>query len=194
MAKIGGLIFAIGEWEYYDAENSDTDIQFVPTLKIGPKYHNNAFYSLARDGCLGELKFVEGEISWKVYKHPFDEETSSLNSSYLVEVDGELVSVFIGGHGSWVKVFKFNISDKCWIKLDTLGEHTLFVSPASSFSIKTDKSEMRNRIYLPRRKENKIVFYSLDTGKYHTSTSANSLDDFYGTKAQSFCCWVNISL
>ncbi|XP_074319050.1 uncharacterized protein LOC141655971 [Silene latifolia] len=178
------------EWEYFEMGfNSDEDIPFYANHKTSPVYYKNAFYFLGTDGCLGELKFLE-QVSWHVYKFPFPTEGTKLNSSYLVELDGELVSVFIGKDGSWVKVFKFNFSDNCWMRVETLGQHVLFVSSVSSFSIKSEKSVMKNRIYLPLRKDNEIVFYSLDTGKYHTSGSANSIDNFYGMKVQSSCCWI----
>ncbi|XP_074265027.1 F-box/kelch-repeat protein At1g57790-like [Silene latifolia] len=167
------------------------DTVFTANYNSSPKYHNGAFYFIGLKGNLGVFEIVEGECSWKVYDCPLTEEASlSLNSCYLVELDGELVSVFIQQVGKKVQVFKFEISKECWVELTDLGDHVLFLSPASSFSESVKDSTMRNRIYLPRRIGNGIVYYSLKTRKYHTLGKDDPMDDLYGTWTQSFCCWI----
>ncbi|KAK9689178.1 hypothetical protein RND81_09G041200 [Saponaria officinalis] len=180
------------EWTWDEMEfNSDTDIPFYPNHRSSPRYHKNAFYFIGMHGCLGVYKFNQGKLTWHVYESPLsDDDASCIDSCYLVELDGELASVFIGDMGGWVRVFKFDTLDKCWLELDTLGDYVIFVSRASCFSVKSKKSEIKNRIYLPRRMDNEIVFYSLDTRMYHTASNTKSMYNFYGMKAQSSCCWV----
>ncbi|KAK9689169.1 hypothetical protein RND81_09G040400 [Saponaria officinalis] len=156
------------EWLCDEMEfNPDKDIPFYPNGISSPRYHKNALYFIVTNGCLGVLKINQGKLTWHVYK--------------------KLASVFIGDMGSWVRVFKFDTLDKCWLELDTLGD---YVIRASCFSVKSKKSEMKNRIYLPRYMDNEIVFYSLDTKMYHTASNTKSMYNFYGMKAQSSCCWV----
>ncbi|XP_074271837.1 uncharacterized protein LOC141595770 [Silene latifolia] len=179
------------KWDQFyfgDDLDEDFEVEFHTTYSSNPKYHDEAFYFLDVNGNLGIFKMVEGEWSWKVHKGPILEDVS-LNSCYLAELDGQLISTLIENFGNSVKVFKFDNLHKNWVELDDLGDYMLFVSPASSFSVSTKDSSMKNRIYLPKRVDNEMVFYSLDTREYHTS-SHDSIKDFYGMSSQSFSCWI----
>ncbi|KAL2944558.1 hypothetical protein RDABS01_032905 [Bienertia sinuspersici] len=96
-----------------------------------------AFYVLGIDGRLGEFKV--------------------LGDGQKIECNGDLLAVFIGRMGTWVEVYKFNLSERKWIKVKSLGNYSLFVSNSSSFSIQPTEAWMRNRIYVPRIKGNRIV-------------------------------------
>ncbi|XP_074304783.1 F-box/kelch-repeat protein At1g57790-like [Silene latifolia] len=176
-------------WDKYELEFEDNDVDFYSNYKSSPKYHDGAFYFLGENGNLGVFKIMNGE--WESHKGPLRKDDSlKLNECYIAELDGQLVYVFIQAFGSSIEVYSFDIKQEVWVELKSLGDYTLFVSAASSLSIPTKDSSMRNRIYLPKRIGNEMVFYSLDTGKYHTSSSKFSFENFCGMNSQSFCCWV----
>ncbi|KAL2944581.1 hypothetical protein RDABS01_032928 [Bienertia sinuspersici] len=147
-----------------------------------PLYFAGAFYVLGVDGRLGEFKVLgDGQQSWRIYKKPTTR-IKYLHSYHLVECHGDLLAVFIGHMGTWVEVYKFNLSKRKWIKVKSLGNYCLFVSNSSSFSAEPTEAWMRNRIYVPRIKGNRIVFYSLDTCKFHVSgIEDDSLVNLFGT-------------
>ncbi|XP_074310484.1 uncharacterized protein LOC141646512 [Silene latifolia] len=178
------------QWEYCNIEcDSQTGIRFSSNSNSSPKYHDGSFYFLDTNGNLGVLKMVDEEWIWKVHKGPVLEDIS-LYSCQLAELGGQLISVFIKENGIRIQVFKFDTLGNHWVAIDDLGDYMLFLSPASSFSVSTKDNSMRNRIYLQKRIGNEMVFYSLNDGMYHTSSSQRPSKDFYGMRSQSFCCWL----
>ncbi|KAL2944582.1 hypothetical protein RDABS01_032929 [Bienertia sinuspersici] len=155
-----------------------------------PLYFAGAFYVLGVDGRLGEFKVLgDGQQSWRIYKKPTTR-IKYLHSYHLVECHGDLLAVFIGHMGTWVEVYKFNLSKRKWIQVKSLGNYCLFVSNSSSFSAEPTEAWMRNRIYVPRIKGNRIVFYSLDTCKFHVSgIEDDSLVNLFGTTEPLHCFW-----
>ncbi|KAK9699706.1 hypothetical protein RND81_08G190700 [Saponaria officinalis] len=160
---------ASGEWECHSFKgNQDEDVGLLLNFNSSARYYNGAFYFIGVKGNIAVFKIVEGKSSWKVYHSPLTEEEQELvNSCYIVELDGQLVSVIFQEVGKKVQIFKFDILEEHWVELNDLGEHVLFLSPPLSFSVMENDRNMRNRIYLSKRMDNNIVYYSLDTGKYH---------------------------
>ncbi|KAK9699641.1 hypothetical protein RND81_08G186600 [Saponaria officinalis] len=179
-------------WDFHFAEfDSDEVIKFCANYNSSGRYYNEAFYFIGHNGNLGVFKRIEEEMIWKVYNGPLDEEArSTLNSSYLVEFNGQLVSIFFLQVGKKVQVFTFDIVENSWVEMYDLGEHVLFISPASSFSRVEDDCTKRNRIYLPFWMEDDIVYYSLTTYKYHAFGREETMDDFYGMSRPQICCWI----
>jgi hypothetical protein len=134
-----------------------------------PTFHNGTFYFLSNKGTLGYIKLGvggEGPI-WKELKGcPQSPCTDSINN-FLVECNGNQLAVFEGPFCKWVRVFKFNESTKTWTKVESLGDHMLFVGN-TSFSAKAKLPGMENKIYFPRFYGQSIVFYSLETNNYRT--------------------------
>ncbi|KAI3979494.1 hypothetical protein MKX01_001686 [Papaver californicum] len=90
-----------------------------------------------------------------------------------------------------VKVFRLDIDKKLWVKVESLGKYMLFISNTSSLSAMAPNSQMENKTYFPRFHGEDIVYYSLDTCKYHTFGSQQySGLDFYNTKEQLYCIWI----
>lgn len=188
-AEMFSLRFEDETWQQHLLDHGDGDFQPSP---YSPGYHKESFYFLDRFGYLGVFKLVLSEASWKIYDRPqtYDD---LLHSCHLVECDGELLSVFIGEVGSWVQVFRFNHLKNNWVELKRLDNHILFIGHRSSFSAIARESQMGNRIYIPWRKGNDIVFYSLESGKYHVVGCEDPMENFYGLKGQSLSCWVSLN-
>lgn len=172
-------------WERWFFEE---DREFMPGITT-PVWYKEAFYFLDTRGYVGEFKFIKEEGNWEVYGKPQTPSTSFL-SSHLVECDGELLSVFIGHMGSWVRVFKFDWSKKKWARVKSLGNHSLFIGLYSSHSIIETKPVLGNRIYLPRRLGNAVVFYDLEKGGYGTHMSEDLMPNFSGTTEYARCGWI----
>ncbi|XP_074310714.1 uncharacterized protein LOC141646707 [Silene latifolia] len=177
------------EWQTYQLDMQG-GIDFQSNYNSSPKYHDGAFYFLDENGKLAVLKMLDNGFSWQVYKGPLEEDSKGLCECYIAELGGQLIYVYIQDLGSKVELYTFDVSEELWIELKSLGDYTLFVSSASSFSVPANDMSMKNRIYLPKRIGNEMVFYSLDTGKYHTSNSKESYENFHGMISQSFSCWV----
>ncbi|XP_074294749.1 uncharacterized protein LOC141622634 [Silene latifolia] len=180
------------EWETFQIDMQGA-VGFQANNNSSPKYHNGAFYFLDESGNLAVLKLIDEGFGWSIFKGPLQENDSrsrNLSECYIAELDGQLIYVFIQDLGSKVQVYKFDMNKKLWVEVKCLGDFMLFVSSASSFSVAAKESSMRNRIYLPKRIGNEMVFYSLDTGKYHTSSSKDTYEKFHGMISQPFSCWV----
>ncbi|PWA99297.1 hypothetical protein CTI12_AA009940 [Artemisia annua] len=114
----------------------------------------------------------------------------SLSQSFLLRCDQHLLHVIVGKFGESVEVFKLNDSTQEWVKLDSLGKHVIFICGMSSVCIDAKKPHMENKIFFPRlpignENGNHILFYSLETCRYHTFSNENyqeSFGDFFGTK------------
>ncbi|CAJ2639928.1 unnamed protein product [Trifolium pratense] len=133
-----------------------------------PTFHNGSFYFLSNKGMLGVINLREENFpSWKEFKDLQSPCTKYSINNFLVECNGNLLSVFEGPLGKWVQVFKFNENTMTWTKVESLGNYMLFVGK-TSFSAVTNIQGMENKIYFPRFYDQSIVFYSLETQKFHT--------------------------
>ncbi|GJV52473.1 Toll/interleukin-1 receptor domain-containing protein [Tanacetum coccineum] len=145
-------------------------------------------YALRDEIGLYMFKEVGGDCSWEPAKTPTSCRTSFLRSS-LLSCDQHLLHVIVGKFGESVEVFKLKKSEE-WVKIDSLGKHVIFICGTSSFCIDAKKPHMENKIYFPRlpadnENMNDILFYSLETCRYHTFNNKNfqeSFGDFFGTK------------
>ncbi|XP_021755453.1 F-box protein At4g00893-like [Chenopodium quinoa] len=178
-------------WDSFEFPINDNDdgLRFFFGTN-SPIYLAGTFYVLDKIGNLGAFTLVDGKGSWRVYKRPYIWH-SDYSRAYLVKSDGELYFVFIHGFvGDRIEVFKFNLLEENCSEVKSLGNHSFFLSYASSFSVEITEAGMQNRIYLSRLKGNSILFYSLETGKYHVLGSEETMEDIFGTQEPLRCCWL----
>ncbi|KAJ3683286.1 hypothetical protein LUZ60_013513 [Juncus effusus] len=109
---------------------------------------------------------------------------------YLMEFEGELISVFSeneGGKESSFRVFKLDQSEMDWIELDDLGDLTLFVDRRTSIAKRAPWKSCANRIYFPRFDDDKHgAFYLMETKKYYPKV--------YGLIEPLNCVWIEPNL
>ncbi|KAK9748244.1 hypothetical protein RND81_02G045500 [Saponaria officinalis] len=187
------LRFGDKEWNSWGFDISEGG-NFFPGY-CSPVYYAGGFYVLDMDtGNLGIFELVDGDPRWTVHNNRPPIRAGEIHSSYLVVCGEELFSVFIGKNGSWIQAFKLNNTNKKkkmkWVRVKDLGNHILFISHVSCYSVVTRERNMRNRIYLPWLKGNRVVFYSLQTEKYHVDGSDDYSSDFFFTKQPFRCCWI----
>ncbi|XP_050224204.1 uncharacterized protein LOC126673930 [Mercurialis annua] len=166
---------------------------FIPSNNT-PVFQNDLFYFLDKKGRLATFRIKEGSCQWKVLIKPHSPCLDS-ERNYLLECDKEILSVFVGQSGRKVLVFRLDRCKKTWNEVKSLGHHMLFVNDSSCFSMVAKVAGMENKIYCPIfDKLDRMIFYSLDTTKYHTFDSDLSLDYFSpDVWEQSRSCWIQPS-
>uniref|UniRef100_A0A2N9F8U2 KIB1-4 beta-propeller domain-containing protein n=1 Tax=Fagus sylvatica TaxID=28930 RepID=A0A2N9F8U2_FAGSY len=166
----------LGE-DHWDTNFFDDDDFFFNDNS--PVFYRGAFYCLGKKGNLGLLKLNdEEEYTWKVLTQPKPPCLSGYHQNFLVECDGELLSVFVGCLGKWIQVFKLNESKMTWIGVESLGNYMLYLSCSSSLAVMAKNSGMENKIYFPIFCGESMVFFSLETKKFHSFESKDVAIDF----------------
>lgn len=155
-----------------------------------------------QDGELGRLSRAGSVYIWEIIiSQPPESSLSHIKGRglcrFLVECDNNLLSVVMDELGEWVQVFKLNQqTQNKWEKVDTLKDYMIFCG-MESLSVRAEISGMENKIYFPRfRGANNIVFYSLDTCKFHTfedKDEGEGFKDLHSTKEQLMCLWIEPS-
>lgn len=180
----------------WDAINIHSDIPYNLSLHNNPIFHGKNLYILCQDGELGVFRFDQ-DLTCETLVAERTLCTSSTERRFLVECGEDLLSIIMGEFGEWVKVFKLNHSTLGWgwEKVYDIGNHMIFVCDTSCFSVVATISGMENKIYFPRFRGGSIVFYSLDTSKFHTfGGEGEALKDFcFPTKEQLMCVWIEPS-
>ncbi|KAF7152475.1 hypothetical protein RHSIM_Rhsim01G0035900 [Rhododendron simsii] len=164
-----------------------------PTLSDCKSFHHGEFYCLGRHGNLGV--FNPGEDYWRVLdkphrQPPLDDPIVSHKRNFLMECNGELLSVSMSFMGKLILVSKLDSVEMVWHKVDSLGDQMLFVSHTSSLSAKRVVQGMENKIYLPRVHGKCGVFYSLANGLFQTLGNDFTGTDLHGTGELLSCCWI----
>ncbi|XP_045816598.1 uncharacterized protein LOC123909756 [Trifolium pratense] len=170
------------------------DFDKFPLYDRSPVFFNGSFYYLSVEGKLGVIQVRQHAgngigLIWKELEEPQAPLTNYFNS-FLVECDGNLLSVFEveGQFQNWVHVFKLNEPTMTWIKVESLENHMLFVCSSASFSTAATIPGMENKIYFPRLYGQNIVFYSLETNNYHTFE--NEVLNFNHVREQLNSSWI----
>ncbi|KAL5724220.1 hypothetical protein ACHQM5_007506 [Ranunculus cassubicifolius] len=179
------LCLRLGE-DAWTPVHADHDDFFYPSSNC-PVFHEGSFYCLGIKGELGV--FDAWDLSWKVIPMPMPRPCSSIYQIYLVEWDGELTSVFVGRSGKYVDAYLLDRSKMKWLTLSNLKDQTLFLSPSSSISVKMISEGIRSRIYFPISYDNSLLFYSLETRKWHSAFGSHCREDTYNTRERLHCTW-----
>ncbi|XP_050221463.1 uncharacterized protein LOC126671720 [Mercurialis annua] len=155
-----------------------------------PVFYDGLFYCLGRNGRLGTFDpQKDDETGWTLLPSPENPCVSS-RRNYLIECNGDLLSVFEGSSGKYIKVFKLDKQSMSWQKVDSLGDETvLFVSRTTSFSAQSKAPRIGNKVFFPRFRDGYCDFYSLVTNKFHCLKIDMARDDFYGTTEKLHCGW-----
>ncbi|GJY44218.1 hypothetical protein Tco_0432431, partial [Tanacetum coccineum] len=152
-------------WRRLDVGVKPTSIQF-------PTFVGQDLYVLGSEGeliCfkdLGEEDYSSTTLEAKIPVSCCITPTKF----YLMKCDQDLLKVIVGKFGELVDVFKWNDSKQERLKVDNLGKHAIYICGTTCLSIEAKTPEMENKIFFPLlcSKNKKIVFYSLETGMYHT--------------------------
>ncbi|KAK2384771.1 hypothetical protein QL285_072079 [Trifolium repens] len=165
----------------------DFEDKKFPLFNINPAFHNGLFYFLSVTGKLAFIEVKGEEISWKILEEPQAPCSSHFNN-FLVECDGNLLTVFESPFAKGVQVFKLNDDTMTWMKIKSLKNHMLFVGK-TSFSAVANIPGMENKIYFNRLHGDNVVFYSLETNNYHTFKN-DEVVNFHHVREQLNGTWI----
>ncbi|KAI3943503.1 hypothetical protein MKX01_019190 [Papaver californicum] len=192
MSSIRVYLIARGENSWRFREFDNINLEYYKSLLNTPALHKGTFYRLDYNGLLGAFNLEDG-ISWsyKVLAKP-RKLFGRAYPSFLVECGGDLILVKLGHNGTLVGVFRLDFSRMEWVSIKSLGKHMLFVSYTSCISRIAPNSGMENKIYFPRLSLHGegILYYSLDTGRYHSLGSRHTGKDFSDSKGWASWSWI----
>ncbi|XVF77448.1 hypothetical protein PTKIN_Ptkin14bG0044000 [Pterospermum kingtungense] len=176
-----------GQWiEYHFSDFDD----FEPNQNSSI-YFDGAFYFLGRDGKVAVFRRNDGQVSWKIFKE-LQSPCDNFCNNYLLECDGNLLSVFVVDQ--MVHIYKLNFTaPMTWEKVTSLGNHALFVSPSSSFSVIPNSFDMENKVYFCKLYGKDIVYYCLSTDKFYTCGKKEIVADFNNTTEFLYSTWIGPS-
>ncbi|CAL4999069.1 unnamed protein product [Urochloa decumbens] len=198
-----GEFVGVHTWRH--GEDHWSEQEFVYQMPF-PVAHNNPvlcrgkFYCLGRKGNLGvfdDLGSKDPRSAWKILDKPepihaemdlFDHDHEGREFCFLVELKGELVSVFMRNDAEPPRVFKLDETKVAWIEVEDIGGATLFLDIRASYAVASPEGGHGNKIFFPRYSEDKrqAAFYDMETKMYCPS--------FYGLKQPLRCMWVMPSL
>ncbi|KAI3830516.1 hypothetical protein MKW98_030679 [Papaver atlanticum] len=163
--------------------------EFMPCIN-NPVFYKGDFYCLDYNGLLGVFSAKGDDFSWKVLSKSL-KQFSGIYPSFLVECVDKLLLVNLGQSGKSIEIYRLGESKTAWVELKSLVKQALFISYTSSFSAVAPRSCMENKIYFPRLYGERILYYSLDTCRYHcVGNNERSLQDFHNTTERSNCTWI----
>ncbi|VFQ71931.1 unnamed protein product [Cuscuta campestris] len=158
--------------------------KFEPAIHTSLVLFRDAFFYLDKTGKLRKLEIdvQVGNLRWEVLEKPQrPADLKFFEHNFLVECGGKLISIFLGRAGKWVSIYKLNSDYHTWEKMRNLGGYDLYLNPTSSIAMPS--SSGGNRIYFPLLRGSDIVYFSLETGKWHFSGSQqDSSSHLYGIK------------
>ncbi|XP_072968410.1 F-box/kelch-repeat protein At1g57790-like [Typha angustifolia] len=146
-------VYRRGSWA--SPRTYENNCRFKISPRSNPVYHRGSFYCL---GSKGELGVYDPEKdTWTVLAKPinfYPAKSSNCGESFLIESEGELLSVLTGKFGRRVRVFRLNEVDMVWEKIESLvgrRRRSLFVRSAMSISSTPSiDHRMNNKVYFPR--------------------------------------------
>ncbi|PWA44234.1 hypothetical protein CTI12_AA531030 [Artemisia annua] len=163
-----------------------------PYLYRFPAFYGGDVYALCNGKGVDVFKWgVDDKLIWEcVLEEAPISQCTSKTQHFLVKCDHKykcdqhLILVIVGEFGESVEVFRPNEDARKWEKIDDIGRHMIYIGDKTCLCMEAKTSKMENKIYFPRLHSGKIVFYSLETRKFHTFDGNNisgSFKDFFGT-------------
>ena len=77
-----------------------------------------------------------------------------------------------------------------WIKVLDLGNKTLYLSNNGLWAYTTSFRGVSSKIYFPKFQDNRMVFYSLDTRKYHSYEVEFWSKNAYNLSKLMYSIWI----
>ncbi|KAK6115049.1 hypothetical protein DH2020_007318 [Rehmannia glutinosa] len=117
---------------------------------------------------------------------------NKIKEHFLFKIKGEeaLFAVFLLHEERKVNMYRLLEPEMKWEPVEDIGDKVLYLSHASSFGDTAYLKNMANRIYFSRFHGDSAVFYSLNSGKYHSLDGDYSENNSYGLKRLNFATWI----
>ncbi|KAL6645943.1 hypothetical protein ACP70R_017551 [Stipagrostis hirtigluma subsp. patula] len=194
-SSLSGAYISVETWR--PGEDEWSVLRFEELEEPFPVAHNNPIYFRGEFYCLGRkgnlAVFNPSDNTWRVLHKPepiyaelhvFDDDHDGAKFCYLVELEGELISVFMRSADEPPRVFKLDETKMAWTEVEDIGGAALFLDHRVSFGMVSPGAGNGNKIYFPRYSEEgkHSAFYDLGTKMYYPT--------FYGLKEPLNCLWV----
>ncbi|MFS7908241.1 hypothetical protein Hanom_Chr01g00080861 [Helianthus anomalus] len=166
-----------------------------PSSYYFPTFSGRDVYALCENKGLDVfIDMLKDDDSWETFVDKAPKHSCRSPAQYFLSICGQhQLLVVVGKFGESVEVFKANEDTEEWEKTNGLGKHMIFISDTSCICLDAKLPEMENKIYFPRLLCNggtKIVFYSLETCRYHVFDDRNIQESFgadlFGTKIHCY--------
>ncbi|KAL6594074.1 hypothetical protein ACP70R_048975 [Stipagrostis hirtigluma subsp. patula] len=198
-STLTGEFVAVYTWRHgedaWSRRGFDYGVSMFPVARNNPVLFHGKFYCLGRKGNLGVFDPGSKTLkrAWKILDKPapVHEEMELLDGDhegrefcYLVELEGEPISVFMRNAAEPPRVFKLDKTKMAWTEVEEIGGAALFLDSRASYAVALPEGGHGNRIYFPRFSEDgkQMAFYDMETKMYHPS--------FYGLKQPMNYVWV----
>ena len=135
--------------------------------ECNPIFHNGQCFCLDIDGRVAIFDLKDPESTWRICGKPFSNKSEYGRQVFMVESDGELLSATVSEEGQ-IYIYKLHSSQVNWINMTNLDNKILYLSYTGSHIETTNFKGMGNKIYFPKFEGDRMVFYSMDTKKYHS--------------------------
>ncbi|GJS25033.1 hypothetical protein Tco_0453665 [Tanacetum coccineum] len=159
-----------------------------PYLYRFPAFYGGDVYALRNGKGVDVFKELGvGDHNWEckgiLEEAPISRCTSKaqhflVRCDHKYKCDQHLILVIVGEFGESVEVFIPNEDAGKWEKIDDIGRHMIYIGDKTCLCMEANTPMMENKIYFPRLHSGKIVFYSLETRKFHTFNGENILESF----------------
>ncbi|GKA69911.1 Toll/interleukin-1 receptor domain-containing protein [Tanacetum coccineum] len=142
-------------------------------------FYGRDLYALREDGGFDVFREMgrENHAWWRDVAKAPTSCCTSLPQCFHLRCDQHILRVIVGKFGESVEVFATDLQK--WLKVVDLRKHMIFISGASSVCLDAKTPQMANKIYFP---SSPIMYYSLETCRFHTLNNEDSFGDFFGTK------------
>ncbi|BAT05692.1 uncharacterized protein [Oryza sativa Japonica Group] len=192
-SSLSGKFLNIHTWRHEETEWIEQRFEYDVPFPVGynnPVMFCGKFYCLGRKGNLGA--FDPTSNTWEILDkpEPIHVEMDLLQNDhrgrefcYLVDLEGELISVLLHNASEAPRVFKLDLTKMSWVEVEDIGGGALFLDHRTSHGVGSPDGGHGNRIYFPRYSvDRKPVFYDMDNKMYYPS--------FYGHIEPLNCVWV----
>lgn len=198
---VGVYTWQHGEDHWRKQDFVYTEMTPFPVASNNPVFCRGKFYCLGRRGNLGVFDIGRSKddprSAWEILDKPkaihaemelLDEDHEGREFIYLVELEGERVSVFMRNAAVPPRVFKLDETKMAWIEVEDIGGAALFLDRRASYAVASPEGGHGNRIFFPMYSEDgrQAAFYDMETKMYCPS--------FYGLKQPLKCVWIVPSL
>ncbi|KAI3987775.1 hypothetical protein MKX01_028509 [Papaver californicum] len=163
-----------GDWtndiynNIYSPPNKN-NLEFEPNFN-NPVFYRGAFYCLDLNGTLGVFKLENG-ISWEIL-------------AMVTRPNCNLLCVLLGRLGKWVRVFRLNGNEMVWVEVYIWG------GICCSLATHLVSQQLLQLGKWRTKSTSRAIFYSLDTGLYHSLGCKHSAKDYGNSKENLICSWI----
>ncbi|KAL8059274.1 hypothetical protein ABFX02_03G074900 [Erythranthe guttata] len=165
-------------------------------LSLGPPvYEYGLLFFLDVNGNVAVFNVDEFDTSkdWAVFIRCHKQRRLRRNiiEHYLIKPKGQkdIFAVFAMHYDiRKVRVFRL-LKDFLWELVENIGDMVFYVSNTSSFGHKTNVKSLMNKIFFSKFNGDNVVYYSLDSQKYHSFEGDYSSDNAHGSRRLDFAAW-----